>query len=399
MVTTYLNEGTAMNGIINSIKPIFEKNPASKMVEAYSALNQLCEELLLHALQKMGIFQHANESYSSQSLKTTLKILPKYESLWNALLEILIYAGYLEKHSDQIRCTSSIDKKNITIQSLEKSKQNLLHTYPEMQAFIDLLVPCVTHLPEILIGETMATDILFPDFSMELVENVYKIHPTTAYCNQLVAHTTLAYIERGLSKLNSTEKVQIVEVGAGTGGTSSAVLNTIDAYANKIEYFYTDISRVFLNHAKEAFLKKHPYMNLKLLNIEKPIIEQGYNAQSVDIVIAANVLHATKNIDHTLKQITDLLKPGGCLILNEVMGVEHFTTLTFGLLEGWWIFEDSKARLPGSPLLSPELWKKQLQSAGFQNPTALGEFDGSKKQPGYSALDVIVAERGIAQTA
>ncbi|TMC13802.1 MAG: polyketide synthase, partial [Chloroflexi bacterium] len=37
----------------------------------------------------------------------------------------------------------------------------------------------------------------------------------------------------------------------------------------------------------------------------------------------------------------------------------------FGLLEGWWLYEDSALRLPGSPILAPETWQAVLQQEGF----------------------------------
>jgi acyl carrier protein len=55
------------------------------------------------------------------------------------------------------------------------------------------------------------------------------------------------------------------------------------------------------------------------------------------------------------------------LLLNEVTLKNIFYTVTFGLLDGWWIFEDEKLRISGSPLLDPENWKSSLQQAGFIN--------------------------------
>jgi hypothetical protein len=43
-----------------------------------------------------------------------------------------------------------------------------------------------------------------------------------------------------------------------------------------------------------------------------------------------------------------------------------FTHLTFGLLEGWWLYEDPEVRIPGCPGLYLEIWQKVLESEGFR---------------------------------
>jgi acyl carrier protein len=42
-------------------------------------------------------------------------------------------------------------------------------------------------------------------------------------------------------------------------------------------------------------------------------------------------------------------------------------TLTFGLLDGWWLFEDAAERIPGSPLLDVAGWTGLLREEGFRD--------------------------------
>src|SRR5262249_37706852 len=57
-------------------------------------------------------------------------------------------------------------------------------------------------------------------------------------------------------------------------------------------------------------------------------------------------------------------KNQGILLLNEISAWSLFAHLTFGLLEGWWLQEDSAVRLPGSPGLAPEKWREILGQGG-----------------------------------
>lgn len=108
-------------------------------------------------------------------------------------------------------------------------------------------------------------------------------------------------------------------------------------------------------------------MTYHIFNVEAPITGQDIDAGGYDIVIAANVLHATKNIRQTLRNAKAALKSNGLLLLNEMAGKGIFIHLTFGLLEGWWLYEDPELRIAGCPGLYPKTWHNVLESEGFKS--------------------------------
>jgi NADPH:quinone reductase-like Zn-dependent oxidoreductase/acyl carrier protein/ubiquinone/menaquinone biosynthesis C-methylase UbiE len=201
---------------------------------------------------------------------------------------------------------------------------------------------------------------------MELVEGIYKNNPIADYFNEILAETAAAYTRERLKK-DPSAGMRILEIGAGTGGTSAIVFSKFQPYRDQIqEYCYTDISKAFLMHAGKEYGQKNPYLTYKIFNVEKPIAGQGISAGGYDLVIAANVLHATKNIRHTLRNAKAALKDNGLILLNEISSNTLFTHLTFGLLEGWWLYEDPALRIPGCPGLSPKTWQSVLESEGFR---------------------------------
>lgn len=102
----------------------------------------------------------------------------------------------------------------------------------------------------------------------------------------------------------------------------------------------------------------------KMLNIENDPIEQGFKADTYDVIIAANVIHATTNIDHTLTNCFKMLKPGGKLILNELTNPDAIRTgFGFGLLYGWWLSEEPHRQW--GPLMSAAQWDMHLKRVGF----------------------------------
>ena len=79
---------------------------------------------------------------------------------------------------------------------------------------------------------------------------------------------------------------------------------------------------------------------------------QKYGIGEYDVLLATNVLHATRNMPNTLQNCKALLRKGGLLIANELSAKTEFLTLTFGLTDGWWLHDETGTRIPGSPLIS-----------------------------------------------
>ncbi|MBB4302684.1 acyl transferase domain-containing protein/enoyl-CoA hydratase/carnithine racemase/aryl carrier-like protein [Rhodobium orientis] len=215
-------------------------------------------------------------------------------------------------------------------------------------------------LPEILTGRIRATDALFPEGRRTLVEAVYKENAVAARFNR-----TLAEAAAGIVAESAGRELRILEIGAGTGGTSEPVFDLLAPYAERIaEYCYTDVSKAFLIHAERDYAGRIPGLRTALFDVERPPVEQGVGS-GYDLVIAANVLHATADIRRTLSHVRALLAPGGALLLNETSRPTLFTHVTFGLLDGWWRFADREVRIPGTPSLTLETWRGALADTGF----------------------------------
>lgn len=98
--------------------------------------------------------------------------------------------------------------------------------------------------------------------------------------------------------------------------------------------------------------------------VEKEPASQGFDAEKYDLIIAANVLHATSDIENTLKNVHKLLKPRGKLILFEItnFNIPRYTSV-FGLLSAWWMSTEDY-RTFGS-LMEMSKWDENLRTTGF----------------------------------
>ena len=158
-----------------------------------------------------------------------------------------------------------------------------------------------------------------------------------------------------------------MEIGAGTGGTSSYVLPEFPP--DRTEYLFTDVSPFFLSQAQERFAS-YPFVRYRTLNIEQDPAAQGFAPRQFDVVIAANVLHATADLRRTLANVKQLLAPEGMLLLLEVTRPQRWIDLSFGLTEGWWLFTDTDLR-PSYPLLTRKSWTALLGESGFAETVAI----------------------------
>lgn len=236
-------------------------------------------------------------------------------------------------------------------------------------AQLDLVEAALRALPGVLRGRQSATDALFPKGSMALVENVHRHNPVADTFHHAMAELAAAALRR--KRAAGGSPMRILEIGAGTGGTTAHVLAALrQAGESDVGcYAYTDLSQAFLHHGAEAFGADRPFMRFALLDIERAPEAQGFDLGCFDLVVAGNVLHATRDIRRTLRHAKALLRPGGLLLACEVSQNALFTHLTFGLLEGWWLAEDPEIRIPGCPGLTPEGWRDALAREGFTPTT------------------------------
>ena len=163
-----------------------------------------------------------------------------------------------------------------------------------------------------------------------------------------------------------------LEIGAGTGGATVPTLNALDGtdkhkYPRLKSYTYTDISTGFFEAATEKFSAwtGADLIKFRKLDVEQDPDTQGFENQRYDVILAANVLHATHDINVTLRNVRKLLKHGGKLILLEMTHALLSVSLIFGTLPGWWMSVEPWRQ--SGPVLEEHKWREVLREAGFSD--------------------------------
>ncbi|RDA86508.1 hypothetical protein CP532_2001 [Ophiocordyceps camponoti-leonardi (nom. inval.)] len=199
-------------------------------------------------------------------------------------------------------------------------------------------------------------------------------------------------------KAHKRPNLRIIEIGGGTASTTVPVLETLgdanDETPRFSNYTFTDISPGWFESAKTILRNWKSRVEYKVLNIEDDPVEQGFEAESYDVVLGVNVLHATKNMHATLENCRRLLKPGGNLVVGECTNPDDMLSFIFGILPGWWAAEDGRQY---GPLLSESDWDKSLKAAGFSGTDiAMSDAD---VEGGPHRMSVLVSTKPCEQTA
>ena len=316
--------------------------------ERWAILDSLVTEYICRAFHRLSLYRQAGEAHSAETLIAS-GIRPVYERLMQRWLRHLSGKNLLRADGDRYVAPAPLPLGNP-----ERALGASAHLFSRDPIF-EYFTACGAVLADVITGKLSAVETLFPDGEMRRAEGVYERHPLSAY----FASLSRAALE-GLVRARPGSALRIVEIGAGTGATSFALLPVLPSGTS---YYFTDVSDIFLRHGARKFAD-YPFVLYRHLDIEHDCSAQGFTPGSFDVVVATNVLHATKNLRDTLERIRSLLSPGGLLILCEVTENLSWLDITTALIEGWQTFEDSYRR--DHPLLSAATWNQLLTESGFE---------------------------------
>ncbi|KAH6855609.1 hypothetical protein B0I37DRAFT_442419 [Chaetomium sp. MPI-CAGE-AT-0009] len=214
------------------------------------------------------------------------------------------------------------------------------------------------HLAEAVRGQTVILQHMLKDgmLNQYYVESL-GLRPYTAFLSEVIGQLT-----------HVNPRMRILEIGAGTGGATKSIFKRVGP-AGFEQYTFTDISSGFFETAQGVFSQllapsAFSRMSFKVLDAEKDVLGQGFTEGSYDLVIASLVLHATRDLEHTLRNVRKLLRPGGYLVMLEVTSnVTMRLSFTMGGLEGWWL--GAEAGRPWTPCVSSAEWHSLLLQSGF----------------------------------
>jgi acyl transferase domain-containing protein/acyl carrier protein/SAM-dependent methyltransferase len=243
--------------------------------------------------------------------------------------------------------------------------QELLSAFPAFTLEHRLLNAMGSKLGAFLTGKSDPLHILFGE-NKQLSADVYAASPLFATPTHILSAYLAALFDEVRRRSHGSTKpvIRILELGAGTGGTTAVVLDMLEKFQDvSFEYTFTDISTSLLHHAKRRFSSHRLSSNIVYSIVDIESEPPASLRSSFDIVFASNCIHATRSLRQSCSHIRMMLRPGGIMCLIELMRPLGWLELIYGLLDGWWRFDDERQY----PLVSEVYWKNVLREAGFKH--------------------------------
>jgi SAM-dependent methyltransferase/acyl carrier protein len=376
----------AWQGAVATAKKHSEQGPLGWKVDAYperwKALKELTRAHAQNVLAAAGIFSDANARTVDEVLHQG-GFLPIYRNLIQRWLQMLVDAGILLSTGDGYRVNAALQPVD-----LEPCWQKVALLMAGEDALLAYLRRCGSLLGDVLTGRTGALETLFPDGSFALAEGLYETSPGARYINSIVA-SALGVAAQGVGKKRNA---RILEIGGGTGGTTAAVLRELKP--DQVEYWFTDVSDLFLNRARRKF-SAYPFVRYALFDIDREAEEQKLAPGSFDLILAANVMHAARDLELAFDRVRHLLRAGGILILLETTHHHSMFDMSIGLIEGWQHFADAERQQ--HPLLTSDQWRALLERTGFEEKAIVPEPDSPAAHLGQHVILARCSQTGTSE--
>ncbi|SEC07707.1 Acyl transferase domain-containing protein [Rhizobiales bacterium GAS188] len=324
-------------------------------------IGRLCDGYIGQCFQDLGIDWRVGARVSPHSF-LKCGVQHRFERLVRRYCEILCQDGLLRRIEDDYEISAEFP-----VVDLNTLWNECLNRNPGYYAEFIVVRRCGSRLAELLRGHADPLQVLFAHDSPAIPDQLYQDAPIARVYNTLSQWAVAEFVER----FPRDRDIRILEIGSGTGGLTSYVLTELPA--DRTKYVFSDISAHFFIHAREKF-RDYENIEYRKLDIDSDPAEQGFGANEYDIVLASQVLHATKDLRRSLQRVRRLLRPGGLFVLLEPVRPVRWADLTFGLTEGWWSFSDHDLR-SDYPLLSLPRWRALLEEQGFDEVTEISGVD------------------------
>jgi acyl transferase domain-containing protein/acyl carrier protein/SAM-dependent methyltransferase/NAD(P)-dependent dehydrogenase (short-subunit alcohol dehydrogenase family) len=327
---------------------VIENKLAGYSTRMQPKLTEMCVVYIVDAFEKLG--SPIRTSRENQVLDR-VAYLPKHENVVRVFYNLLAEAGLVRLQDGRIMRTSLPvpEKPAATLQA------ELIHDYPDYAFDFNLTSLTGSKLADCLSGKSEGIQLIMSKEGREYLAGWYQKAPVNA--------TWINQLEQLLSRLFSNlprrkEPINILEIGAGTGGTTSKLVSTLAALNIPFCYTATDISGSLVAGLRKRF-KHHSFMRFETLDVEKPPSPELMRKQH--IVLATNCVHATHDLAESTKNIHQLLTPDGFLVLLEMTEIVPWVDLVWGLVEGWWLANDGRQHA----LCPIGVWQDTLRASGF----------------------------------
>lgn len=318
--------------------------------EAYPDQSRLVLAYVVEAFAKLGC--DVRKLAPGDDIPTLQGVLDKHNRLICQLFRILEHCKLIFPSTDQ-----SFARTDTPVDSADAKSifHEIIDLHPQ-HGNVNRLVRIVgSKLADCLLGKTDGIQTVFGNKeAKKILEDIYEFWPLFRTPTLVVGD----FLAKALTNATGSGKFRILEIGAGTGDTTRYLVALLKSHGIPFEYMFTEISSSLVTAAKQQF-RGVEGMSFEVLNIEHEPKAEHNNA--FHCIIATNTIHATRDLDVSLRHLRTMLREDGALVLVEITRQIYWLDIVFGQFEGWWLFEDDRLHA----LIDEDKWDCRMRKAGF----------------------------------
>ncbi|WP_433339949.1 amino acid adenylation domain-containing protein [Streptomyces sp. CA-253872] len=328
------------------------------------ALDATALDVMAHLIGSAGLCT-GPEGHTADQVCAGLRATPRHRHLVRRWLRALTAHGRLAHDTESGTYARLTPVDGAALDTAWRTTAALEAEVGWSTELLGVMRTCADRLPELLAGEVEVAALLFPGAATGAADAAYRDNLAIRHLNRGV----VAALTRVAAAHTGEERLRVLEVGGGVGGTTAELVPALDRYG--VDYLFTDASPFFVDEARERFAEQ-PWVRSARFDLDQDPRAQGLVPNSFDVVVCANTLHAASDTDAALERLRALLVPGGRLVFVENTRDLHpplLVSMEFLELAGaeW---TDERPALGQSFLTGPQ-WHALLARHGATDVVAL----------------------------
>jgi yersiniabactin nonribosomal peptide/polyketide synthase len=336
---------------------VFAQVFSSDLELAYWHVDRLCLHLCFHVDDECGLLKMRAEPLPD--IAARVGVAPDAAYLVRAILEILCEEGVARctpKGFCRV-CQSPNDDS-------ERMQREARAACPRARPIFEMIERCHRYAVDFLTGRRTGVSVVFEHGDVRLWERLHTVDRVMSIYADLVPPTLQTIVRPGM---------RLLEVGGGVGAALRRCLPMLERLGYE-HYTFTDVGQSFVQAAQRVY-SGNERISFARLNLDLPLRFQDAPSQGFDVIIAVNVLHVVRALSFSLRELHNMLRPLGYLLIAEGSPPDRSRRwrldIVFAFLRGWWdvSLEPPWRQSPG--FLWPSQWKGAVMAAGYDPVHAL----------------------------
>ncbi|MFB6786144.1 amino acid adenylation domain-containing protein [Streptomyces olivaceus] len=281
----------------------------ARLADFLAALDEVALDGMTRVLAGSAAFE-GGAARTADEVGTALRATPRHRHIVRRWLRALAARDRLTHRDTDDTYSGLVAVSGPDTERRWRLAADLEHEIGWSSELLTVMRTCAERLPELVAGDVGIRDLLFPGAATDAADAAYRDNLAIRHLNRAV----VAALREIAASHTGEERLRILEVGGGVGGTTGELVPVLAEYG--VDYLFTDPSAFFLNEARERFAD-HTWVRYQRFDVDQDPRGQHLLPNTFDVVVCANTLHAAADADAAVGRLRELLVPGGQLVFVE----------------------------------------------------------------------------------